>query len=430
MNILVAVEELRFGGAQTFALRLAQALREAGHHVWLYTMYGNLTETELVRRLAPDVPVLAYQPSNASFDAFAQRVDGWLERRGQYRATRRRVLRAHLRQMLRQYRIDVVSSNTFKSDELMAEVLTGDFQRVPLIITMHGDYEQFWVFYQAAGPYALPEYPVRLRRTLARVTAMAYLADQNLQVLEPAVVPTSCTDHLLRRRIYNGMEGRFSADASMYSRAALGIEPAAFVVGMVARGVAEKGWEPLLQAFDLLSKDPALAGRPVHVVVVGSSPFIDDLRQRYAGNPCTHFLGFVNNPVDCVPAFDVGVLASSLKESLPNSIAEYLFAGRPVVSTDVGEIGNMLRPELDLGHPVAGEPTESAGFLIDFPIAGYQADPQQLYMALRRYATEPELLHRHQDLALLAFRKFSMVRCVAEYEALYEAGTVALARRG
>ncbi len=419
MNILVAVEELRFGGAQTFALRFAQALREAGHNVWLYSMYGNLTETELVRRLAPDVPVLAYEPDSAGRDAFVQRADGWLERHGQPRSLRRRALRAHLARMLRQYRIEVVSSNTFKSDELMAEVLAASFPSVPLVVTMHGDYEQFWAFYQAAGAYVLPAYPARLARTLARVTGMAYLADQNLRVLEPAVVPTAHTAHIQRRRIYNGMEGRFSADTSLYTRAALGIEPEAFVVGMVARGVAEKGWEPLMQAFDLLSQDSALLSRPVHVVVVGSSPFIDGLREQYAGNSRAHFPGFVNNPVDCVPTFDVGVLASSLKESLPNSIAEYLFAGRPVVSTDVGEIGNMLRPELDLGRPVAGEPTESAGFLIDFPPAGEQASPQQLYTALRRYATDADLLQRHQALALLAFRKFSMSRCVAAYEALY-----------
>ena len=75
---------------------------------------------------------------------------------------------------------------------------------------------------------------------------------------------------------------------------------------------------------------------------------------------------------------------------------------------------------------MAGEPTESAGLLIDFPAAGQQADPQQLYAALRRYATDAELLQRHQALALLAFRKFSMSRCVAAYEALYEASKTAL----
>ena len=428
MNILVAVEELRFGGAQTFALRLAQALHEAGHGVWLYTMYGNLTETDLVRRLAPDVPVLACRPGIAAIDTLVQRADGWLERHGQHRSLRRGAVRTHLRRMLRQHRIDVVSSNTFKSDELMAEVLAVGFPKVPLVITMHGDYEQFWAFYQAAGAYALPAYPARLARTLARVTGMAYLADQNLQVLAPAVVPAAYTAHIERRRIYNGMEGRFSPDASAYTRAALGIAPEAFVVGMVARGVAEKGWQPLLQAFDRLSNDPAIT-QPVHVVVVGSSPFIDDLRTQYAGNSRAHFLGFVNNPVDCVPTFDVGVLASSLKESLPNSIAEYLFAGRPVVSTDVGEIENMLRPELNLGHPLANEPTESAGFLIDFPPAGEQADPQQLYTALRRYATDADLLRRHQGLALLAFRKFSMSRCVAAYVALYERSQQNLSNR-
>jgi len=85
----------------------------------------------------------------------------------------------------------------------------------------------------------------------------------------------------------------------------------------------------------------------------------------------------------------------------------------------------MLRPELNLSHPVAGVPTESAGILIDFPTTGQQADPHQLYVALRRYATNAEYICRHKELALLAFRKFSMSRCVAAYEALYGASKMA-----
>lgn len=429
MRILIAIEELRFGGAQTFALRFAQALCEAGHQVWLYTMYGNLTEMELVSRLAPDVPILAYQSAVPALDVLMQRIDGWLERRGQHQSLRHSAVHAHLRQVLSENDIEVVSSNTFKSDELMAQVLA-NFPRVPLVVTMHGDYEQFWDFYQAGKHYVISDYPARLCHTVSRITAVAYLADQNLRVLAPGVVPAENTDHLTCRRIYNGLEGRFSAEQQRFSRAALGIEPAAFVVGMVARGVPEKGWESLLAAYEKLRIDPELDGRPVHVMLVGSSPFLDELKKCYAQDVNAHFLGFVNNPVDCIPTFDVGVLASNLKESLPNCIAEYLFAGRPVVSTDVGEIRNMLNPALDPGRPAPNEPNEDAGFLVDFPPQGQAADVDQLYAALRRYACEPDLLARHQQLALLAFRKFSMSRCVTAYEELYETSRQALKKSG
>ena len=64
MKILIAVEEFRIGGAQIFALRLAQALHERGHQVYLYSMYWQYTEHDLVKRLAPDVELIQYQPTN------------------------------------------------------------------------------------------------------------------------------------------------------------------------------------------------------------------------------------------------------------------------------------------------------------------------------------------------------------------------------
>ena len=416
MNILVAVEELRFGGAQTFALRFAQALHEAGHNVWLYSMYANLTEAELVHRLAPNVPVLAYKPMLPVVDKFMQRADGWLERRQRHRSLRRQAVKAHLRRMLRQHRIEVVSSNTFKSDELMAEVLETNFPAVPLVVTMHGDYEQFWEFYQAGKQYVLPNYPARLQRTLARVTAVAYLADQNLRVLEPAITPATQTAHLTRRRIYNGMEGRYSSERARFSRAALGIEPSAFVVGMVARGVPEKGWEPLIVAYQQLK---AGSVRPTHLILVGSSQFLSSLQEKYRADTTIHFLGFVNNPVDCVDVFDVGVLASSLRESLPNSIAEYLFCGKSVISTDIGEIQRMLTT--DEG--------QEAGLLISFPEHGL-ANAQELYQAMYRYATNEPMLKQHQQFARLAFAKFNMARCVQAYTDLYQSSRLQMQQAG
>ena len=196
---------------------------------------------------------------------------------------------------------------------------------------------------------------------------------------------------------------------------------------MVARGVPEKGWQPLLTAYEKLRCDEALATRAVHVVLIGSSPFLDDLKQQYHQDKNIHFLGYVANPIDCMAAIDVGVLPSSLKESLPNSITEYLFAGLPAISTDVGEVRNMLRPELDVNTPVESM-AEKAGILIDFPAAKQAADAEQLYEALRRYMLEPALLERHRELAHLAFRKFSMSRCVAAYEELYNAGRAVMTK--
>ena len=404
MNILIAVEELRIGGAQTFAMRLAQALHEAGHRVYLYNMYWQYTEHGLVKSLAPDVELLQYQPANEMLDALLTRADGWFQRRGWAVSLRNRRLLKHLHEVIRTRQIEVVSSNTVKCDHLQAQALRA-FPQVPLVVTMHGDYEAFLLFHQQQQQYVIPNYPQKLTETLARVNGIAYLSAQNLKVLEPTAGLGSAA-HIEVRRIYNGMEGRFSAEADRYTRAALGIGPDELVFGMVARGVPEKGWQPVISAFERLR---AAVSRPMKLVLVGASACLDQLGTTYAADTDLRFVGFVNNPVDCVAAFDVGILASSLRESLPNSIAEYLFCGKAVISTNVGEIEQMIRTD----------DGQMAGLLTDFPMHGL-ADVSQLYDAMHRYATDAALLHEHQALAPLAFAKFDMNRCVASYVSLYQ----------
>ncbi|RFP66720.1 glycosyltransferase [Hymenobacter lapidiphilus] len=408
MNILVAVEELRIGGAQTFALRLAQALHEAGHRVYLYAMYWQYTEHDLVKRLAPDVELVEYRPAASSMDTLLLRADDWFQRHGYAISLRRRALVGHLRQVLWDKHIEVVSSNTFKADALLAEVVK-DFPRVPLIVTMHGDYEQFLAFYRQQQQYVIPGYLTKLASTIARTNGVAYLSEQNLEAIH---LNHTLSGKILLRQIYNGLEGRVSAEAPKYTRQQLSIPSEALVFGMVARGVPEKGWEPVIQAYQRLSAE---ISRPTNLLLVGASPFLTQLSEKYQGDKSLRFLGFVNNPIDCVGSLDVGILASSLKESLPNSIAEYLFCGKAVISTDVGEIRQMIRT--DEGH--------EAGLLIEFPQEGL-ADMDLLYQAMHQYATNAVLLAQHQQLARQAFTKFDMSRCIAAYTQLYQESINAL----
>lgn len=404
MNILIAVEELRVGGAQTFALRLAQALHEAGHRVYLYAMYWQLVEHELAQRLAPDVEVLTYQPAVLALDKLLQRADGWWQRRQYAVELRQPRLLGHLRKLLVDKKIEVVSSNTFKADHLMAQALAG-LPQIPLVVTMHGDYEQFLAFYRRGGEHVIPGYLAKLRQALGRINGIAYLADQNLEVLEAEFVPEAVAQRIIKRRIYNGLDGRPSVEAARYTREALGLDPAALVFGMVARGQPEKGWLPVIDAYQRLRQE---LNQPLNLVLVGSSDYLTGLAAQYQTDSSIKFMGFVNNPIDCVQSWDVGLLPSGLKESLPNSIAEYLFCGKPAIATDVGEVANMLRT--DEG--------QQAGLLVPFPANGL-ANSNLLYEAMRCYATEPGLLAQHQELALQAFAKFDMRRCVQAYEQLY-----------
>jgi glycosyltransferase involved in cell wall biosynthesis len=112
-------------------------------------------------------------------------------------------------------------------------------------------------------------------------------------------------------------------------------------VGIVASLLPIKDHATLLRAIaPLVARWPEL-----RLVVVGQGPELEPLRAlgaalgitdaiRFAGHrpqhPSFHFL------------FDVSVLCS-VSEGFPNTLVEAMAAGRPIVATDVGGVGDAVR---------------------------------------------------------------------------------------
>lgn len=404
MNILLAIEDLRTGGAQVFAMRLAQAFHERGHKVYLYTQYGSYTNQTLLKQLAPDVTVVPFATSIAGGEWLIRKIQGGLRRMGRPFPARERLVAQHLRRVVKQLGIEVVNSHTIKSDYVAANAVATTPPPVPLVITMHGCYEDF------LHKTAEPEVILNARQALQQADGLVYLTEKNLEIFSVAGVRPLAT--LPHAQIYNGFSGKFSPQ--LPSRAQLGIEAQAVVFGMVARGIPEKGWAYAIKSFLELSGEFPHA----HLVLVGSSDYLDELRVAHP-HPRIHFVGFTPNPIDWVQLFDVGLLPSYFaSESLPNSIAEYLFCGVPVVATIIGEIPHMLE--------VPGQGL--AGILLEQNGQGL-VKPEALTEALRRYLLDAAYLNAHKALARVCFAKFTMERCVAAYEALFAvAQTTAVTR--
>ena len=117
--------------------------------------------------------------------------------------------------------------------------------------------------------------------------------------------------------------------------------------------------------------------------------------------------GFSPDPVEWIDRFDVGLLPTEFPhESLPTVVMEYLFCGKPVIATDVGEVATM----------VAAPSGELAGTLVN-PDEATLTD--QLAAAMQAYLDDPALRRRHAALAPAAFAKFDMGKCAAAYARLY-----------
>ncbi|MGH3914911.1 MAG: glycosyltransferase [Pseudonocardiaceae bacterium] len=157
------------------------------------------------------------------------------------------------------------------------------------------------------------------------------------------------------------------------ARSALGLDPADFVVGIVARLSAQKAHHVLFQAIAQL----APAHPRLRLVVVGEGDRVAELA-ALAGElgiaDRVQFTGLRRDVEQLLPAFDVSCL-SSVHEGAPITVIESMATGVPVVATDCGALRDMITDGQE-------------GFLV--PVG----DADALAERIARLAADPELRTR------------------------------------
>ncbi|WP_426449144.1 glycosyltransferase family 4 protein [Paenibacillus sp. S-38] len=159
-------------------------------------------------------------------------------------------------------------------------------------------------------------------------------------------------------KIYNGIQ--FSeADydsASKSIREQLGLPTEEPLMMTVARLAPEKGMETLIRAAEQFKAD----GNRGHFVIVGDATFEHEkvykeklfaLAVLLGVTDRVHFVGLRRDVPELLRQADVFVL-SSVFDTFPTAILEAMRAGLPVVSTDVGGVPEMVRPENGMVTPV------------------------------------------------------------------------------
>jgi glycosyltransferase involved in cell wall biosynthesis len=120
-------------------------------------------------------------------------------------------------------------------------------------------------------------------------------------------------------------------------RAEWGIDPAAILIGLIARLDPIKGHPAFIKAAALVAQQY----QNVHFVCVGGGPekYSAHLRSLADKNQVSDRFGWAGERDDMpgvYNAMDI-VCSSSLSESLPNAVAEAMACGIPCVVTDVGD---------------------------------------------------------------------------------------------
>jgi len=97
-----------------------------------------------------------------------------------------------------------------------------------------------------------------------------------------------------------------------------------------------------------------LSGRDIRLILVGNGPVYDEYC-RVGVPDFVHLAGFSENSVGYYATADMGIMLTKFKsESFPLTVVDCLFAGKPYIASDVGDIRNMLTTEDGVAGEVIG----------------------------------------------------------------------------
>lgn len=251
--------------------------------------------------------------------------------------------------------------------------LTALARRADVVIASNWD-ATFWGRVAAAvarRPAIAIEHAVyREQQISRRGKPRARLIAWHNRVLDPLTYATvACADAQRAVLLAEGVDGRKivripngvplgalrEAAARGATRAALGIPADARVLVHVARLTRLKNQRQTLATARALR---ARLGADVHVLLVGPGEDQAALERETADEPWAHVLGGRDDVPALLALADLAVLPS-LAEAMPMAIAEAFALGVPVVGSDVGDVGRVLRAS---GGGIAVAPGDGDAF--------------------------------------------------------------------
>ncbi|GAB2775938.1 hypothetical protein GCM10027175_12110 [Hymenobacter latericoloratus] len=379
---------MQVGGGEVLAMNLAAELHRRGHTVFVFNQRAELIDQALVARLLPPQVQVLSMADKPGESFWAYKINALQQRLGRSATFFQQRQQAYLAECLRRHRIELISSHATVADAICMPV--AQQLGIPLVITEHGEYNKF--LQEGRRDFA----PVL--QAAARILTVSRYCQRNLKAAFPGL-PALET-------VYNGVVT--TPANAQEARRALHIPSDAFVFGMVARGIEEKGWKYAVQAFQHVKGEAA--GRPLYLVLVGGSPYLQQLQAECAADTSIVFTGQVPNPDFYVAGFDVGLLPTYFRaEALPLAIIEYMVSGKPSVATRVGGIPELLESSAGL-----------TGLLVDMEPATYTPQLPMLTAAMRRYYQEADVYASHAQNALEASQQFSIETCAAQYERAFQ----------
>lgn len=350
-NILMGVFALTIGGGETFPLILANELRRRGFAVTVLNFQMTDDLPDIRKKLNSSVPLIYLNETGG------------------------------LAEVISQFKIDVIHTHHGATDFAASYVVENN-RDLRHVVTLHGMYEATDANYRKEI----------LERVKKYVSAFVYIAEKNLTPFKD--------DNFKHKEIFhkigNGLEHE---PITAVPRAELDIPEESFVACVVSRAIPQKGWQAAIDSVKLANE---AGGRRIDLILVGAGEMYDKLKNHVP--EFVHLVGFKSNVRDYLATADVGLLPSEYAgESFPLLIIDSFFAGRPVVSSNLGEVKAMI---------------EEAGIV--FELINGKVPVAELAKILRTLADDTAAYDKIKNSVAAAAEKFSIEHVAEEYIAVYK----------
>lgn len=280
--------------------------------------------------------------------------------------------------------IDLIQTSIWWSEKLVHGVKK-QLPDVAWVTSMHGCHETILDQLETD-----PTFMQCAAEMIDLVDHWVYTADKNLALFERIGMPRNCS------RIPNGTEKKCPRTVL---RSELGLREDALILCLASRAIESKGWIEAVKAVENLNKN----NFPVDLMLIGEGPMADKFEVSRPEH--IHLYGQVDNLEDFIAVSDVGILPSYfVGESMPLVLLEMMAQGKPIIASDVGEIGNLLAGEAGIALPLA---------------SNGKVDPDEIAAAIERLSDDDT----RKEMGANALRRYdaeySIEKMLDRYEAVY-----------
>ncbi len=360
-NVMVATMGFYPGGAEILPIRLANEFKRQGLSVLLYSAGFGPREEGVRRMLRNDVPVVETSD-----------VDD-------------------VKSIIHDFGVEVLNTHQWYVQKYPLQAPDVFKELGAHIASLHGMIEH-------GEAFAVTE--DELSGADENVTTWVYTAEKNIVPFINLGLFDKSSPRFVK--LPNGMQ---PPQIVSIPRKHMGIPEDAFTLCCVSRAIPDKGWAETIL---VVERARALSGRDIRLILVGNGVVYDEFCST--GVPDFVYLaGFSENSVGHYAAADMGIMLTRFKsESFPLTIVDCLFAGRPYIASDVGDIRNMLTTKDGL----AGEVIE---------LDNWEVQIEKCAQVVADFATDRQKYENSVSLVQDLVKRYKIDFVASQYIELFEA---------